>query len=121
MWIEIMQSVASWFWDNKITLSIIGVVVANRKALWKYFVHDPITGGNGVTQPDELAKWLLLATFIGMMFTYITIKWPLELFGMILLAVVGIAKLDKVVEALTAIYKGRKDGTKIDNNTIGKP
>jgi len=120
MWKEIIQEGLHWVWNSKVELGILITVVCTRKSLWQYFVHDPITGGNGRTQPDELAKWLLMASFIGMLFTYPTVKWPMELFAFVLLSVVAIAKLDKLVELGVNFFTKKKGGTEIDDNIINK-
>ena len=120
MWIEILKDGGHWIWENKIHLSILLVVFFNRKSLWKYFIKDPITGGNGMTKPDELAKWLLMASFIGMLFTYQAVSWPMTLFAMVLLSVIGIAKLDKVLDVISTLRQSKKDGMKIDNNKLEK-
>lgn len=103
---ETLTTFIAWIADNYIYLLALLVIITNRKSLWKYFVRDPLTGGNGHTQPDELAKWLLMVSFIAMLATYSHVKWPMQLFAMVLLSVVAIAKLDTAVEVLGKVISG---------------
>ena len=111
-WHEIIM----WLWAEKLYIFALVIILFNRKSLWKFFVKDPITGGNGSTQPDELAKWILINSYVGMLFTHEAVQWPLTLYFMVLTAIIGIAKLDKVLEVLLAWLQSKKGGTKIDDN-----
>lgn len=110
---EVVEAFAVWLWENRVGVFTFSIIFFNRKSLWKYFVRDPLTGGNGHTHPDELAKWLLMVSFIAMLGTYKIMQWPMSLFAMILLSVVAIAKLDTVVEiigkAVSNFNKGKQD------------
>lgn len=70
------------------------------------FIWQPLRGGNGVTQPDELAKWLITWSGIWMVFHEgITEgqQFTDAKFGVVFAAVVAIASVQKY-------FKAQKDG-----------
>ena len=52
----LLNLLIQWFW---ILLGLVFVLL-NRKVLFRALFLEPIRGGNGITQMDELAKYILL-------------------------------------------------------------
>jgi len=59
-----MNPVLTWIWENIWQLIAVGILLRYGKRLAKIVLFDPLAGGNGKVQMDELAKAIILAVFV---------------------------------------------------------
>src|SRR5690606_10608301 len=59
-----MNPVLTWIWENIWQLIAVGILLRYGKRLAKIVLFDPLAGGNGKVQMDELAKAVILAVFV---------------------------------------------------------
>ena len=87
---------------------IVGLifVAINRKTLFKSLFLEPIRGGNGVTQMDELAKYVIIILSIVVTFYNLTSTLTLQILLGSLVIIAGIQKGSEVWK--TFLNKGNK-------------
>ena len=59
-----MNTILTWIWSNAWELIALFAVIRYGKILGKILLFDPLAGGNGKVQMDELAKFLILIVFV---------------------------------------------------------
>jgi hypothetical protein len=110
---DAIHTIGYWVWTNKISLAIILFLFWKGSFIWKYLVHQPLTGGNGKVQMYEFTRYTVVLGWI-----YVVIyehrHVELDIAIVLTLAVLGIAKLDKVLEVIRDIQvtKHKKDESK---------
>src|SRR5690606_11537715 len=53
-----MNPVLTWIWENIWQLIAVGILLRYGKRLAKIVLFDPLAGGNGKVQMDELAAYI---------------------------------------------------------------
>ena len=56
----------TWFFDHIFMVILIAFLIWEGKRVYRTLFLQPIRGGNGVAQMDEVAKWLMMI-FLGYM------------------------------------------------------
>lgn len=59
-----MTTVLQWIWQNIWTLAALFVLFRYGARIYKDLIFTPLAGGNGKVQMDELAKAIILGTFV---------------------------------------------------------
>lgn len=112
---EIINEVIAWLKINWVFLTMLTAMAWYGKTGFKLFIFEPLAGGNGHIQMDELAKGIVLGILI--LATYKDgsrlHEWPYfsDAFYAILLAgVFGIAAIKPATDVLTSYFNKKKDG-----------
>lgn len=61
---EIINEVIAWLKANYVFLTMLGIGIWYGKLIVKELIFNPLAGGNGKVQMDELAKGIVLTIFI---------------------------------------------------------
>lgn len=109
-----IDQIIAWLKSNYLFLTFLGLGVWYGKRAFKTFIFDPLAGGNGSVQMDEMAKGITLGILI--LASYRdgnrTHEWPYfsDAFYAILLAgVFGIGAIKPAQDVLNN-YFGKKNG-----------
>lgn len=77
-----------WLLTNIWVILGLVFVMINRKVLFESLFLQPIRGGNGVTQTNELAKWIMCALLV---YGVVSTNVHENVIGMLILGVAAIA------------------------------
>jgi hypothetical protein len=64
MWLDVLNEIILWLKSNWFFLVALVVAIRYGKTGFKELIFNPLAGGNGKVQMDELAKGVILAVFI---------------------------------------------------------
>lgn len=113
--IEFINDSIAWLKLNWMFLTMLVIAAWYGKTGFKVFIFEPLAGGNGHIQMDELAKGIVLGILI--LATYRDgnriHEWTYfsDAFYAILLAgVFGIAAIKPATDVLTSYFNKKKDG-----------
>ncbi len=54
----------TWFWQYRYEFLLVGFLLYRGKTVYKKFIFDPLAGGNGKIQMDEVAKAALIIMIV---------------------------------------------------------
>lgn len=103
--IQTLHQWATWLWENLEILGFLSFLWYHRKYVYQTFIFNPLAGGNGKVQMDELAKAIIIVLCIWSINrdAHRTHSWPyfsdayyLSLFG----ALFAIASIKPIASAI---------------------
>jgi hypothetical protein len=65
---EKLIEIYNWMYNHIGMIAFVLFVIWERKVLFRGLFLEPIRGGNGKTQMDELAKWIMIWLLVGMVY-----------------------------------------------------
>lgn len=110
--VDIINEVIAWLKLNWVFLTMLALGAWYGKTAFKVFIFEPLAGGNGHIQMDELAKGIVLTVFI--LATYRdgtrAHEWAFfsdSFYAILLAAVCGIASIKPATDMLSSYFKSK--------------
>ena len=116
---EWISNIWDWCMSNLFWIVLTVFIIWERKTLFYGLFLEPIRGGNGKTQMNELAEWVLIWTLVYMVHLegqsaeqVFPVSWGWAMLGGIFL-IAGHEKIvDRIAEVLVAKFKNQDNGIK---------
>jgi hypothetical protein len=54
----------AWLWEYRLELLVVALVLFYGKSFYTTYIFNPLAGGNGKVQMDEIAKAILLVMIV---------------------------------------------------------
>ena len=100
--------ILNWVLDNLLLLLIIVILIWERHTLYNSLLLQPLRGGNGVTQMDELAKYVMLVILVYMTYREGETEgsvYPESVFWAMIIGVALIAGIKEFAQVLNRVSK----------------
>jgi len=94
--------------DNLGLILLVGLILWERSTLYNSLLLQPLRGGNGITQMDELAKYVMLCILIYMIYMegkVVGSLYPESVFWAMIIGVALIAGIKEFAQVLNKVSK----------------